>query len=106
MTIPAASIPTEDPGSGRPHQIQVTVVTSPGCHFCREADLLLDNLKERYPLRVETIDLTSPEGSAIARRFRVPFPPVLLIDGEYHGHGRISERKLTRALNRLVDEEE
>ncbi len=106
MTDPSVSTREGRPTSGKPHQIQVTVVTSAGCHFCREADRLLDDLERRYPLRVERIDLTSPEGSAIARRFRVPFPPVLLIDGEYHGHGRISERKLTRALARLVDGEE
>lgn len=86
--------------------IKVTLVTSAGCHFCREADRLLDNLKQRFPLSIERIDLTSTEGAALARRFRVPFPPVVLIDGEYHGHGRISKRRLTRALSRLVDGEE
>ena len=86
--------------------IRVVMVTSTGCHFCREADRLLDKLQQTFLLSIERIDLTSVEGAAIARRWRIPFPPVLLIEGEYHGHGRISERKLTQALTRLIDQEE
>lgn len=88
-----------------PRHIEVLMVTSAGCHFCREADRVLEALGKRFPLTVERIDLASEQGAAIARRWRVPFPPVLLIGGEYHGHGRISERKLTRALTRLTDGE-
>lgn len=106
MTRPSASTVDGRPAPGKQHRIRVTVVTSAGCHFCREADRLLDQLGRRFPLRVERFDLADPQGAAIARRFRVPFPPVLLIDGEYHGHGRISERKLTRALTRLVERED
>ena len=93
-------------GTGATQPIRVVLVTSAGCHFCREVDRLLDKLQRTFLLSIERIDLTSVEGTAIARRWRVPFPPVLLIEGEYHGHGRISERKLTRALTRLIDQEE
>lgn len=105
MTTASSPAPAGQPASGN-RSIHLKLVTSAGCHFCREADQLLDNLGQRFPLSIERIDLTSPEGVELARRFRVPFPPVLLIDGQYHAHGRISERKLTRALTRLVDGEE
>ena len=98
--------PAAKPSRSEQCPIEVMLVTSAGCHFCREADQLLEKLRHRFPLRVERIDLTDSKGAAVARRFRVPFPPVLLIDGEYHGHGRISERKLTRALTRLVERED
>ena len=92
-----------DPIAGTaPPAIHVLLVTSSGCHFCREADRLLEKLGQRFSLDIERIDLMSSRGSAIARQWRVPFPPVLLINGEYHGHGRISERKLTRSLARHV----
>jgi hypothetical protein len=35
-------------------------------------------------------------GQAALARWRVPFPPLLLIDGELFGYGRISARKLRR----------
>jgi glutaredoxin len=87
--------------SERPNT-EVTFVTSQGCHFCNDAKHLLDALGARFPLEVTEVDLTSAEGRSIAIRWRVPFPPVILINGEYHGHGRISGRKLTKALEAIT----
>jgi len=50
------------------------------------------------PLSVEVVELTSPEGEALATSHRMPFPPLILINGQRHTHGRISEKKLRRAL--------
>ena len=75
------------------------LVTAERCHFCRDALELLSDLSSRYPITVRSVDLSSPEGTAVATRYRVPFPPVLLLDGEYFGHGRISRKKLTRTLD-------
>ena len=96
--VPAGKLVAE----ADPPAIHVLLVTSAGCHFCRDADHLLEKLGQRFSLDIERIDLTSSRGSAIARQWRVPFPPVLLINGEYHGHGRISERRLTRGLTRHI----
>ncbi len=82
--------------------IGVILVTASRCHFCSDAQKLLEDLGSRYALTVQSIDLESDEGVAIAARFRVPFPPVLLINGAYFGHGRISRRRLTRALDAVV----
>ncbi|GMR02459.1 MAG: hypothetical protein BMS9Abin20_0795 [Acidimicrobiia bacterium] len=82
--------------------IGVILVTSPRCHFCNDAQKLLEDLASLYPLSVQRIDLETDQGVAIAARFRVPFPPVLLINGVYFGHGRISRAKLTRALDAVV----
>ena len=102
------SVPADETANGAAatQPIRVVLVTSTGCHFCREADRLLEKLQQTFLLSIERIDLTSVEGATIARRWRVPFPPVLLLEGEYHGHGRISERKLIQALTRLIDQEE
>jgi glutaredoxin len=79
--------------------VEVVLVTAPRCHFCTDASDLLQSLSDRYHLSVNKIELESAEGVEIATRFAVPFPPVLLIDGVYFGHGRISRRKLVRALD-------
>lgn len=81
------------------------LVTSPGCHFCEEALHLSEGLAERYPLRIATIPLLSERGRSLLVRHRVPFPPILMIDGEFFGYGRISGRKLEEHLISLVARE-
>jgi glutaredoxin len=81
--------------------VEVVLVTAPRCHFCDDASKLLEDLGTQYTLTVREVKLESDEGVTLATRFRVPFPPVLLIDGSYFGHGRISRRKLTKALDAI-----
>lgn len=84
------------------HPIDVILVTAPGCHFCEDAGRLLDDLGGSVPLAVRELPLTSEEGRELAIRHRVPFPPILIIDGVLFGHGRISRRKLERRLGELA----
>jgi hypothetical protein len=67
---------------------------------------LLDELGSRFTLDVSEVDLASAKGMEMARRWRVPFPPVVLIEGRYHAHGRISAKKLTKALIEIVQKEQ
>lgn len=87
----------------RPDGIDVLVVGSDSCGHCRDAMTLLAGLSHRYPLRVRELDMGTDEGMAIVRRHGVPFPPAVLIDGEFFGYGRMSRRKLQRRLDELVD---
>ncbi|MDP2624182.1 MAG: glutaredoxin [Actinomycetota bacterium] len=84
---------------GRP--FEAVLVSAPACHLCRDAAGLLGGMAESFPLHVVEVDGHSPEGRALVTRFRPPFLPILLIDGEYFGHGRISRRKLEGHLARL-----
>lgn len=81
--------------------IDVTLVTAPGCHFCEDAAQLLEEFRQSARLVIREVGLTSEEGRELAIRYRVPFPPILVIDGVYFGHGRISRRKLERRLDEL-----
>lgn len=84
-----------------PEALDVVVVTSPGCHFCDDALRIIEGLAETYPLRIATIPLFSEQGRSLLVRHRVPFPPILLIDGDFFGYGRISPRKLEAHLMSL-----
>lgn len=79
---------------------EVDLLTTSGCHFCVHARDVLERLSAEFPIRVREVDLESVEGAAALRRWRVPFPPIVLVDGELFGYGRISERKLRRSLSR------
>lgn len=53
-------------------------------------------------MSVETIALSSEQGRSLLVRHRVPFPPILMVEGEFFGYGRISRRKLEAHLERLA----
>ncbi|NQV07157.1 thioredoxin family protein [bacterium] len=75
-------------------------MSSTGCHFCSDARDLFRRLSIEFDVRVREVDLESMEGAAALRQWRVPFPPIVVIDGELFGYGRISERKVRRTLSR------
>jgi thiol-disulfide isomerase/thioredoxin len=76
----------------------ILVVTASGCHYCNDALRLLDELGEATPLTVRTLNIHSEEGRALIVRYRIPFPPILVVDGVFFGYGRISRRKLESHL--------
>lgn len=78
--------------------INVTLVTAPSCHFCADAQTLLRELAAAYPLTIRLVDMMSDEGRELVVKHRMPFPPLLIIDGKVFGYGRISERKLAKHL--------
>jgi glutaredoxin len=79
---------------------EIVVVSTSDCRFCTEASELVSRLSAEFRLRVREVDLGSAEGIAALRTWDVPFPPIVLVDGNLFGYGRISERRLRRHLTR------
>lgn len=77
----------------------VTLVTSPGCHYCGHAREVLERVAADVSLEIVEVDHASPDGAAAQQRWRAPYPPLVLIEGQLFGYGRISERKLRKALS-------
>jgi thiol-disulfide isomerase/thioredoxin len=82
--------------------VGIVLVTATGCHFCDDTNRLLDEIGKETPLAVRTVPLSSDEGRRLLVRHRVPFPPILLVDGAFFGYGRISRRKLESHLAGLA----
>ncbi|GAA3550762.1 hypothetical protein GCM10022222_37860 [Amycolatopsis ultiminotia] len=61
---------------------------------------MLDRVGAEFPLQVKEIALATDEGRALATTAGVLFAPGVLIDGEPFSYGRLSERKLRRALEK------
>ena len=80
----------------------VTVVNSPACHFCADAEMALAELAGSYPLVLDTVDIRSGRGQDLVRLHRPPMSPLVLLDGEFFGFGRLSRRKLTKALDQRL----
>lgn len=78
--------------------IQLTILTKAQCAFCDDAKAILARLEAEYPLAIEILDLDTPDGSTLAIRGGILFPPGIFLDGEPFCYGRLSERKLRREL--------
>lgn len=77
---------------------EVTLLTKPDCGLCDDAKAVLERLQSEFPLHIETIDIGSHGGQALAMQAGVLFPPGVLLDGVPFSYGRLSERKLRREL--------
>ena len=82
----------------------VTLLTQADCALCEHAMGVLARVGADHPLEITEIDLASGPGRAVAARAGVLFAPGLLVDGRPFGYGRLSERRLRRALGRLPTE--
>jgi glutaredoxin len=85
---------------------QITLVTSTGCHFCRDAEEALDELAAEYPLVITSLDLRSPQGGALAQRHRAAMSPLVLLDGVFVSSGRLPRGKLRALLSARARETE
>lgn len=79
---------------------RVTLLTQPDCALCEHAKQVLARIARDIPLTVEEVDLGSDTGRRLAAGAGVLFAPGVLLDGHPFGYGRLSERKLRKALTR------
>jgi glutaredoxin len=78
--------------------VEITLLTQPDCHYCGHAKQVLDRVGRDHPLRITEINLASPQGQQLASRAGVLFAPGVLVNDQPFCFGRLSERKLRRAL--------
>jgi glutaredoxin len=79
---------------------RITLLSQDNCGFCDHAKHVLARVGVRYPLQITEIRLDTQEGQAIATSAGVLFAPGVLVDGRPFSFGRLSERKLLRALEK------
>lgn len=79
---------------------RITLLTQEDCHLCDHAKDVLGRVADDHPLQVEEISLGSETGRTLAAQAGVMFAPGVLLDGVPFAFGRLSERKLRKALTR------
>ena len=77
----------------------VLLLTKDDCHFCEQAKDVLARLDSELGLEVRELPLDSEEGRDLAERSGALFPPVVFVDGAPFSYGRLSERKIRKALS-------
>ena len=77
---------------------EIVLLTKADCHFCEQAKDILTRMRGEFELRLREVPLESDEGRDLALKSGAPFPPVVFVDGAPFSYGRLSERKLRKAL--------
>ncbi|MGH2797817.1 MAG: glutaredoxin family protein [Thermoleophilaceae bacterium] len=78
--------------------IEVLLLTAPGCHWCDEAQALIDRLASEFELRTATCSTEDDEGRGLVVAGGILFPPAIFVNGQFLQYGRPSERKLRARL--------
>ncbi len=76
----------------------VTLLTRRDCALCDHAKAVLEELGYDFDLTVEEVAIDTDRGRSLATEAGVLFPPGVLLDRAPFSHGRLSARKLRRAL--------
>ncbi len=77
---------------------EVVLLTKDDCSLCEQAKATLRLLSDEHELAVREVPLDSDEGKRLALKTAAPFPPVVFLNGEPFSYGRLSARRLRRAL--------
>ena len=82
--------------------LDILMLVQGDCAFCDRAHEILDRLQREYPLSVRIVDIDSDEGHTQAQEGGVMFAPGVFIEGSPFSYGRLSERKLRKELDSLL----
>ena len=94
-------IPASAPPTAPTEVVNVTLVTTPACHFCDDAHERLDALDRAGLLRLTTVPAESPHGLALIAEHHPGMFPLTLVAGRYFHDGRIPRGKLARLVDHL-----
>jgi len=77
---------------------KVVLLTKEDCDLCDQAKAVLQRIRSELDLDLREGRIEPEEGTRLAMKSGVPFPPVVFLEGRTFSYGRLSERKLRKAL--------
>lgn len=81
---------------------EITLLTQADCMFCEQAKQVLSEVGADHEFTVTEIGLDTDRGRELALSAGVMFAPGVLIDGKPFSYGRLSTRKLRKALSAIT----
>ena len=87
----------------RPEATKVTLVHSPACHFCDDAEEALHELSKDYPIDLWVVSIDSALGATLVAVHRPAMNPLVLVDRQFFSSGRLPRKKLIKLLERRGD---
>ena len=77
-------------------------LSSPGCHHCAEFEKFWHTIEKDYPnVEYKKIDITSPEGQEMLRKYMIFASPGIIINGEVFSVGGFDRNKFVAKVKEL-----
>ncbi|MFQ5717373.1 MAG: thioredoxin family protein [Nitrospinales bacterium] len=74
---------------------KIQFLTMVGCPICAKVKKSIEELKPEFPeLKLEEIDMTTPEGQKLVQKHQIMASPGIIINGEFFSSGDVSKDKL------------
>lgn len=82
--------------------IKVTLIRPQGCSHCIAVKATLEKMKADYPqLIIEEIDMVTPKGQEIVKKYGILSSPGILVNNEFFTMGGATENQLRKKFNEL-----
>ncbi|GMR18972.1 MAG: MJ0307 family thioredoxin [Patescibacteria group bacterium] len=82
---------------------KVQFLTMVGCHNCEEAKKILEEILPDFPdVKVEEIDMTTPEGQELVQKYGIMASPGIVINGDLFSTGGVDKQKLVDRLKSVA----
>ncbi|MBI5742618.1 MAG: thioredoxin family protein [Candidatus Niyogibacteria bacterium] len=82
--------------------IKVTLIHPKGCAHCVAVKIALEKIKADYPdLVVEEIDMITPEGRALIKKYGILSSPGILVNDEFFAFGGATEEQFRKKFDEL-----
>lgn len=85
------------------NEIKITIFAKEDCSFCDMAKSLFRQFAYEFKLKVEVVDINTPEGEEGILKYGFLFAPGILINDLPFSYGRPSERKIRQKLLNLTN---
>jgi len=85
-----------------PNQIQLTELTSPGCHNCQKFKEFWEGASKDFPnVQFREVSLLEPEGQEMVQKYSIFASPGIIINDELFSTGGVDIDKFTAKLKEL-----
>ena len=79
-------------------------LVSPGCHICKAFEEFWHSIETQWPnVTYKKIDVTAPEGQAMAEKYMIFSSPGIILNGELFATGGFDPDKFAEKLKELSD---
>ena len=82
--------------------LKVTLIRPDGCAHCEAVKATLEELKSEYPdITVENVDMLTPEGQEMVKKYGILSSPGILVNDEFFAFGGATKEQFKEKFEEI-----